>query len=363
MCHRTHYQRLPSPRRPIEQERPYRIWEAASAEGGSEGEDDVLGDELADEGHGGVVGTVISGIVKHRVQVVELANEVGQVVRRKLLHDVVLDQLNQQVLLLNVLHCLPPRVLQLLLLRLLCLLLLFLLLLDASQNPHVVKFNFDHLVNFLFVSFLHTRHHLFLRHRHIMPLFVVFRFVSVRPYLVVISIEIVELLHHFRDAELHNCLAIILIVSLLLLLLPSRLLRPILLFLLLFGLLFIRNSLGFFFLGRERRLQVESLVKGLQVLGRLVRVQSLVLLDPIPPLLHHVVDDVHAGVVVDFHFKVLLRVFILLHEGLSLQTTLLFSLLHPGDRVVLHLFKGPLLATHPQKHHFLLTQLLNTLPS
>jgi hypothetical protein len=83
--------------RSIKQEGAHELREALAHEQRAKWENNILGDELSDQGHGGIIGRLCD-IVQHRVNIVELTNKIFQLRWRKLLDNIVLNQLDKQII-------------------------------------------------------------------------------------------------------------------------------------------------------------------------------------------------------------------------------------------------------------------------
>jgi len=79
---------------PIEKERTNMFGKTLAHKLGTEGEDNVFGDELADKSHTGVSRPKVD-VVKHGVDVVEFSNKVGQFLGRQLFDYVFVNQLHE----------------------------------------------------------------------------------------------------------------------------------------------------------------------------------------------------------------------------------------------------------------------------
>jgi len=77
----------------IEEESLDNFWELLPNERRSQWEDDVLGDKLSNKSHRWIIRGFFD-VIKHKMNVVELTNEIGQVLWWQLLDDSVVDQLH-----------------------------------------------------------------------------------------------------------------------------------------------------------------------------------------------------------------------------------------------------------------------------
>lgn len=151
------------------------------------------------------------------MDIIELTDEISQLLWRQLLHNVMVNKFNQQLVSVFVGHELGARKLILLLFSLLWLFGLFgLLYFDLGQNLHIFKFLVNHLVhNFLFF-FLYHGQNFFTSHLGIISLIVITCFITIGPSIIVVHIKIIKLLDALSGTNLSTFWLIVTITAALL---------------------------------------------------------------------------------------------------------------------------------------------------
>lgn len=292
------------------------------------------------------------------MNVVELTNEVLQVLGRKLLDNVVLDQLHQNLWRLHILNLLKTWQLEgltlLLLAFLLLTLFLALLLLSAgSKELHVLELNHDHLIDVFLELVLQNGHHLLLGHPDVVLLVVVVSLVPVGPVFYVLFLLLIKLLNELGGSDLDYLILATSFALAFLALLSFLLLLALLLLAFLATSVVLIAIIAVLTVGRCR--SREPIVEFFDICGRLTR-DLLLLSDPQVPLSFHLLHDVDALVLLDFFLDLHPVVVILLLMTLLHGFTILLGLFHLFEGIVHYLSRGLLLTSHPEEFHLFLTQ-------